>query len=365
MRSTGFRPQHQSPTVSLTAIQQLFPFLARVALSETSVFTLLLSAALAQNLQNTPIEALTLRFDTRYDNIDGGRSRHRLQNSALVAAQVDLALGIDLAVMAVTGDRFQSRWSTWRDLNGDEPERMSLSLRQLYLERTFGDFRVQIGSLSPVKGRVSTSGLEDLGWIDGGRVVYGKPEAVQIEAVLGSLTDPDEPDVFIRRRQLDYAEIEVSVALPHNVEAEVAGHLLQDGRYVKAEVGWVFTSADDRSFSVRAEGGIELRQGAFLGIIGARSDMGVLLTGNTDYADRLDLRLTLRHVDADYGLFGALSEDFYQFGTEFRVRANGDIDSNGIVSWNVRAIAPLSVDLLPRFDAGLSIRLKLSRERED
>jgi len=99
------------------------------------MLALLLSLAHAQALDDTPLEALTLRFDTRYDVIDWGADAQRLQNSALVAAQVDLLADVDLAVMASTGSRFQSRWSTWHDLNGGEPERMALSLRQLYLER--------------------------------------------------------------------------------------------------------------------------------------------------------------------------------------------------------------------------------------
>lgn len=326
------------------------------------MLALLLTLATGQDLANTPFEALTLRFDTRYDVIDWGDERHRLQNSALVAAQIDLFADVDLAIMAVTGDTFTSRWSTWRDLNGGEPERMSLSLRHLWLQRDFGPIGVQIGALSPVKGRVSTSGLEDLGWIDGARVVWTSPKGVQIEAVGGSLTDPDEPDLFIRDRRADYAELEISAPLPAYLEVEAAAVILQEGRYLKGELGWDPTWEGDRAISLRGELGVEVRTGGILAVLGARSDVGVLLTGRDAAADRLDVRVLYRHVDTDYGLYGALSEDFYQFGSELRVRADGDIDNKGRLSWNLRYIAPLSAELLPRFDAGLSVRLTLRRE---
>lgn len=326
------------------------------------MLVLLALTALGQSLEDTPIEALTLRFDTRYDVIDWGRAEHRLQNSALVAFQVDLFAGIDLAGMASTGPRFTSRWSTWHDLRGDEPDRMALSLRQLYLERWFGDaVRLQAGALSPVKGDVSTSGLEDLGWIDGMRGEWHHQGFV-LELVGGSLTDTDEPDLFIRRRELDYAEIELGQDLPRGFEVEVAAHLLGVVPYAKSEVGWTGVDADGRQLTLRLEGGVNLDDGATTAIASLRTDLGVLITAREGWEERAALRALCRWVDPAYGELGALSEDFYQFGTECRVRVSGKLDERGILGWDLRYIAPVSEGLLPRFDAALTAKLKLNRE---
>ena len=326
---------------------------------------LLLSHALAVPLQDTPIQALTLRFDTRYDVIDWGADENRLQNSALVAFQVDLFAGVDLAGMASTGPRFQSRWSTWRDLNGEEPERMALLPRQLYLERWFADdVRIQAGSVPPVKGDVSTSGLEDIGWIDGIRAELHRPSGFVIEGVGGSLTDVDEPDLFIRERRLDYAELETGHPLPAGFEWESAYHWIGGGHYLQAEAGWSGEAADGRAGELRIEGAIELATGATQAVVGGRTDLGVLITGNPTWEDRLELRAHCRWVDPDYGLFGTLAEDFYQFGTECRVRLDGDFDTAGRLGWNLRYIAPIGPGLAPRFDAVLSARLKLRRTED-
>jgi len=326
------------------------------------VWLLLAGLAWGQDLSDTPVEALTLRFDTRYDVIDWGRDAHRLQNSALVAFQVDLVAGLDLAGMASTGPRFTSRWSTWHDLKGGEPQRMALSLRQLYLQRWLGPVRIQAGSLPPVKGQVSTSGLEDLGWIDGVRVELHRPSGFVIEAVGGALTDVDEPDLFIRRRRLDYAELEVGHPLPAGLSMEAATHLLDDGVYVKAELG--FERFDDvgRGVELRAESGVEARGGGVLAVVGGRTDLGAWMGGSGRFRGRVELSGLCRHVSASYGLFGALSEDFYQFGTECRARLDADLDRQGRLGLSLRYIGPVSQGLAARFDASLTARLRLRRD---
>ena len=94
-----------------------------------TVVGLLFGLALANPLDDGPVESLTLRFDTRYDRIDRGAQANRLQNSALVSFTTDLLAGVQVAGMAVTGDDFTSRWHTWYDLDDAEPERMALALR--------------------------------------------------------------------------------------------------------------------------------------------------------------------------------------------------------------------------------------------
>ena len=320
-------------------------------------------ATTAVALEQTPLESVTLRADTRYDNIDWGDERDRLQNSALVAFTLDLFWDVDLAAMATTGDDFTSRWATYRDLQGGDPERMALSARQLYLQRWFGPVRLQAGSLAPVKGAASASGLEDLGWIDGVRGEVHAESGFVVEVVGGSLTDVDEPDLFIRERALDYGELELGTPLPLGFEAEAAAHHLGENTYAKTELGW--SDEAGRWPTWRVEGGVNLQQGAFLGV--AQTEVDVLFgpTGNESLKERIEFTGRCRLVQEEYGVFGALSEDFYQFGAECMTRLDGKIDNRRIVSWNVRYIAPMSPDLLPRFNIGLTTKLKLDRPESD
>ena len=321
---------------------------------------LLVALAMGRPLEGGPVESLTLRFDSRYDRIDGGRQAHRLQNSALVSFTTDLVGGVQLAGMAVTGDDFTSRWHTWYDLRDGDTERMALALRQLYLQRWFGPIRVQAGSLAPVKGSVSTTGLEDLGWIDGVRVEAHGSKGSVVEVVAGALTDPDEPDLFLRQRRLDYGELEVGQQLPGGLGAEVAVHVLGEAVYPRAELSW---SGEGRLAAVlaRVEGAVEAIGGGTQGAAGVWMDVGQLATEREVWHRRLRTQASCRWVDPAYGTFGALSEDFYQFGGECRVRARGEVDPGGYLAWDVRYIAPVTADLVPRFDVGLTLKLSLER----
>jgi len=261
--------------------------------------------------------------------------------------------------MACTGERFTSRWSTWRDLRGEPPERMSLSLRQLYLQRWFGSVRVQAGSLAPVKGDVSPSGLEDLGWIDGVRVEGHADDGLGLEGVVGSLADVDEPDLFIRQRRLNYGELEVEVPLPSHLQAEVAVHHLDGASYTKAELGWHHDDALGSVDMVRGEAGVEVVGGGTLALVHGQVDPAALPGVPETLRDWVSLRAMVRWVDPAYGDFGALSEDFYQFGTELRLRADGDLEPNDRLGWSVRYIAPVTAGLAPRLDLSLTARLRL------
>lgn len=321
---------------------------------------LLLGAALANPLDDGPVESLTLRFDSRYDRIDGGAQANRLQNSALVSFTLDLAAGVQLAAMAVTGDDFTSRWHTWYDLRDGDTERMALALRQLYVQRWFGPLRVQAGSLAPVKGSVSTTGLEDLGWIDGVRAEVHSSGGGVVEVVGGSLTDPGEPDLFLRQRRLDYGELEAGHPLPLGLAMEGAVHVLGEAIYPKAELSW---RGDGRlsALQLRVEGAVQARSGATQGAAGVWADVGQLATDREGWHGRLRTQASCRWVDPDFGIFGALAEDFYQYGGECRLRARGHVDPKGYLAWDVRYIAPITADLVPRLDVGLTLKLALER----
>lgn len=309
-----------------------------------------------------PLKHATLRFDSRYDRIHEVGGAHRLQNSALVGAEVETLAQVDLVVMAVTGEDYTSRWSSYRDLSGQgQIDSMALSLRQLYLERHFGPARVQAGSLAPVKGAASTSGLEDLGWIDGLRAQAEVVEGLVVEGVGGSLADLDTPDLFVRQRRLNYGELEATWEPAAGWELESAGVVIDQARVLRGEVGWSAPREWTAPLELRGEVGGNLATRGTQLVARLETDLLEWVLDHPQAVGRMRLRTHLRHVDPRYGRLGALSEDFYQYGTELMARLDGRIDRHGVVSWTVRRIEALTPGNAPRTDAGLTVRLDVAR----
>ncbi len=112
---------------------------------------------------------------------------------------------------------------------------------------------------------------------------------------------------------------------------------------------------------MRAEFGANVRNGATQAVVGTWSDLLFALSGRDALAGRLEVEARIRWVDPEFGRFGALSEDFYQFGAQATLRLDGAIDRQGVLRWNARYIAPLQPDLAPRVDCGLTAKQRLTR----
>ncbi len=77
---------------------------------------------------------------------------------------------------------------------------------------------------------------------------------------------------------------------------------------------------------MRAEFGANVRNGATQAVVGTWSDLLFALSGRDALAGRLEVEARIRWVDPEFGRFGALSEDFYQFGAQATLRLDGALE---------------------------------------
>ena len=187
------------------------------------VLMLVAAPAAAQRL-----DAFDFRWDTRYDNIDLGAEKDRLQGSVRLGLTVDVWSWVELVGFASTGDSYTSRWTTLYDfVEGGSDADFSIYFRRLYLQRAWDFGRVQIGAIPPIKNIASGTGLNAAGWVDGGRLELYLG-SLTLEAVTGSIRDLDTPDLFSRGLTWNFAEFEATWAVVPDLTLEATAEWLAD-----------------------------------------------------------------------------------------------------------------------------------------
>ncbi len=272
--------------------------------------------------------------ESRYDNLDWGRERNRIQSSLRVWTHVDFGKGLSARALGSSGSRFQSRWSTATDF---EPPRerdfMEIFVRQLYLQYDHEKWRVQAGVIPPTKNATSSTGLEASGWLDGVRVTNEVVDGFVVEVVAGGLNDLDEPNAFTRPRRLNYAEIELTKQFDDRFGAELSAEIVDRDAYSKVEFSYkkdeiwprfvteLLINASDETVSFG---------------LSAQQDLNNLIAGRTNSG--VNVFLLYSYVDEKIGLRGTLSDDFYAFGHTFKVELDGPLSRKSGLGWFARQV---------------------------
>lgn len=286
-----------------------------------------------------PVGAQHLDFfrvavESRYDNLDWGRDYDRIQSAIRAWANVDLGRGFDAHVHTSTGSRFQSRWSTATDFRPPrEREYMTVYVRQLYLQYQSGPWRVLGGTIPPIKNVASSTGLEPSGWVDGMRVEYKAPKDLIIETVVGGINDLNEPNMFTRPREFNFAEVELTKRFSPQFLGEISLETLGRQWYARTTT----ELKTGRGYpQVEPEVMLDMTNGTIAG------GLGVVLDLNEWYRERqnegLEIRLFYKYVDPRIGLRGTLSDDFYTFDHAFTVEMEGPLWRKASLSWFGRQI---------------------------
>lgn len=290
--------------------------------------------------------------ETRYDNLDWGRERNRIQSALRVWTHVDLGKGLSTRVLGSSGSRFQSRWSTATDFEPPrEREYMSVYVRQLYLQYDYERWRVQAGVIPPVKNLASSTGLEASGWLDGVRVTNEVMDGFVVELVAGGLNNLDEPNAFTRPRKLNYAEMELTKQFDEKFGAEISAEVLDRDVYSKMELSY---KPSDNWPKLVAEALINMTSETASFGISAQKDLNELMEGRTNSG--VNVFLLYSYVDERIGLRGTLADDFYAYGHAFKVEVEGPLARKAGLGWFVR-----QVFMSPsRSTAGIRISLRNS-----
>lgn len=272
--------------------------------------------------------------ETRYDNLDWGRERNRIQSALRVWTHVDLGKGLSARVLGSSGSRFQSRWSTATDF---EPPRerdfMSIYVRQLYLQYDHESWRIQMGVIPPIKNAASSTGLEASGWLDGIRLTNELSDGFVVEIVAGGLNNLDEPNAFTRPRELNYAEIELTKQFDDRFGAEFSAEIVDRDAYSKVEFSYkptenwpkfvseVLLNASNKTVSFG---------------LSAQQDLNKWIDGRTNSG--VNVFLLYSYIDEKIGLRGTLADDFYAFGHAFKIEVEGPLSRKSGLGWFARQV---------------------------
>jgi len=272
--------------------------------------------------------------ESRYDNLDWGRERNRIQSAMRVWTHVDLGKGLSARVLGSSGSRFQSRWSTATDFKPPrERDYMEIFVRQAYLQYDHDNWRLQMGVIPPIKNTASSTGLEASGWLDGMRLTNEVSDGFVVELVAGGLNNLDEPNAFTRPRKLNYAEIELTKRFNDRFGAELSAEVVDRDMYSKLEfsfrkdemwprfVSELLLNASDKTISFG---------------MSAQQDLNSFFYGRSNSG--LNVFLLYSYVDEKIGLRGTLADDFYAFGHAFKIEIDGPISRKAGLGWFARQV---------------------------
>ena len=256
-----------------------------------------------------------LRVDLRYDVIDGGAVRDRLQTALRYRQRVELRDQWALVGFVSTGDDFASRWVTLADFRrgNDDTDPFRPRLRQLFVEYRSEHLRAQAGVIPPVKAVISPTGLDPVGWIDGARLEWFNAPDGTVEMVVGRLGEVDEPDLFARRTvwtepdRANYLEIESSQQIVPWLRIETSLEVLHDV-YLRGEIRWT----PNPWFELFTEALHNTATGAVnYGTTVVVDPLAHLLP---HAAERTEVALNHSYIGRDIGLRGELADDFFTYG---------------------------------------------------
>ena len=189
-----------------------------------SLLGLLLCATGGQALAQFSHEAdLSLRLDERSEA--GFRSQYRFRFEPSYALSPEWSVHSFVA----TGRSYDSAYNSIGE-NDDQ-----IHVRRLFARYSGDRARVELGVLPPYKGRVSSTGLSQEGWIKGARVVVGN-EPAQLELVVGELGSTGARNALNALEKLNYVEIEYSRQHTDRLSFELGAERMLESSFFRTEV---------------------------------------------------------------------------------------------------------------------------------
>jgi len=217
----------------------------------------------------------------------------------------------------------------------------NFELRHLYAEKATKNYRLQIGSIRPVKNIPSNSGLHELGWLDGVRGEY-YIKGVIVEGVAAYINLAN-PDILGRSKQylqdpqkLNYYELEISAPIFSWGGVEGSVEQIFDDIYFRGEVQITPFKRNKRSqilFEIIS--GTELSQTGFFAevIVDPLYDFHVI-----DTKGMLQTTVFYAFFSDDLGSRAELSREFYVYGHSLTMQLDGKFHPNSNWQWRIRSI---------------------------
>jgi hypothetical protein len=295
-----------------------------------------------------------LEAGTRYNNNQNEKTE-RIQDFIRLGFTVDVDGKFELIAVASTGGQYDSVWETTKNLKDDSSVKApQLFFRQLYLQKTTANGKIQVGALPMERNLPTKTGIDENGWGDGVRVEHNFKKGL-VEVVVGSIDDYSHPDVFTRKRSLNFFEVEVTRELFENLTGEVLVQHLQGSTYLHGELIYELKNAGEKVITLMTEYFHDVDTGS--GVFAASAETDLLKTLLHKYDGRLMVTVGYMFIGPDMGVYGKLSDDYFMTGGQYQLGLKGNISRDGRVSWFAKAYVGEKI----RVQAGVSI--KLSRRK--
>jgi hypothetical protein len=256
---------------------------------------------------------LSLRYDDT--SASEGRAQYRFRAMPGYAFE----RGISLHAFIATGTDFSSAYNTVND-NDDE-----LHVRRLFLRLENERGKLEAGTIPTYKGRISSTGLSENGWIKGLRGVLQR-ESGKLELVLGELADPRARNALSLAEELNYIELEYSARLTERWSYELGFEHMLDDDFLRTELRYV--SKDDVAWSVEAIHNASASAAKFV----VSMERGIRVG-----ARPIDWYIYYAYAEPQFGSRAELTEDFLAFGHALANEFSGTIGNFDRLSWFLKA----------------------------
>ncbi len=281
------------------------------------------------------------RLDLRYDTSKNEQKevlKSRYQSRIRLGANINLSEGLSLVGLISTGDSYTSDWYTLKDLTEQDSriESPELFMRRLYLEKKIDKIKFQFGGIPTVKDKVSITGLDTSGWVDGTRFeMKSVDEKTIYEVVVGSIDGLDNPDFFSRNKKVNYFEAEISRKLYKRLVGEIKFEKLSEKNYIQGTFEQNVKLVDDNIVTLAMEylHNTDQRIGNYT----ASVDFDPLVFFDNKYKEYVTMVLAHIYSNEELGLRTELNDNFYTYGYINYIGMKGRISKNGAMRWFVNS----------------------------
>ncbi len=294
-------------------------------------------------------------IDLRYDTSENNRDeilKNRYQTRVRLGLIFDFSEDLSLVGLVSSGESYTSDWSTVKDLKDQDTnlEAPRLFARRLYLEKKFSGSKLQVGAIPTVKNKVSITGFDSSGWVDGVRYEKSsKNERSVYEIVVGSIDDLENPDLFSRNRTLNYFEIEISTRLLEDLTGEVKFEKFMEESYFQGTLEQDLKFFGEDILTITSEYLYNLDRSVGNYNIGAGFDPFNFFLNQ--YKGNVKVQLGHVYSNEENGLRSELNDNFYTYGHVNYVSMKGKFSKKSRFKWFVNSF--FGDD--DRFNAGINL----------
>lgn len=308
-------------------------------MKNTILATLLMALSVTSFGQSTLMEGVdpkwklegTIQADNRITHLpesDTTRSQGRVR----IGFTIDAGGVVEIVGIAATGTNFNSTWETYYNNNGSTDE-AQIVFRNLYLRKVFGKYTIEAGSLTP-EPTVGDASNAPVGWMDGIRIIT-QTKIGKIKVVAGSLGSFTEPNMFDRKFQGNFLEIELERKIFDNLISRTALEHYNHDNYVRQQLQLDVTVLGDKIIKLFANALVSAKNAKATWEVGA--EMDVLKTILGKFEKRLEMKIYYSDINEDLPGRSETISAFHTFGPRTTIALGGNVTKSGSLSWSTRA----------------------------